>query len=278
MSIKKAVKWMCIWIGLAFLFNIGVFILMGRDPALEFLGGYVIEQSLSIDNLFLFLLVFSTFGITPKHQRKVLTYGIAGAVVLRLAFILLGLSIISLFHWVLYIFGVILIIGGIKMMTDDDKEKDFKKSFFFKLLNKIIPITDKLHGDKFLIRQNRKLYATPLLAVLVLIEGTDILFAVDSIPAIFSITTNAFIIYTSNIFSILGLRNMYFLLERLHKNFRFVKYGVGMILLFTGLKLSLLFLNVQIPIVWSLVIIFFILFLSIITSVIFKVKIADDSI
>ncbi len=277
MSTKKALSWVGFWVGLALCFNVGIYIFMGQQKAFEFLGGYVIEQSLSIDNLFLFIMVFSSFGIKPEHQRRVLNYGIAGAIVLRFIFVLLGITIVNMFHWVLYIFGAILIISGVKMMLKKEEEDNVKDSKIIKLLGKVIPVTDQLHGEKFFVKKNKVLYATPLFAILILIEFTDILFAIDSIPAIFSITTDTFIVYTSNIFAILGLRNMYFLLGKLHEKFKYVKYGVALILTFTGVKLSVLFFDIHIPVEMSLVIIFSILALSIIASLAFTKNIALES-
>ncbi|MFT4144814.1 MAG: TerC family protein [Mobilitalea sp.] len=277
MSTKKALSWVGFWVGLALCFNVGIYIFMGQQKAFEFLGGYVIEQSLSIDNLFLFIMVFTSFGIKPEHQRRVLNYGIAGAIVLRFIFVLLGITIVNMFHWVLYIFGAILIISGVKMMLKKEEEDNVKDSKIIKLLGKVIPVTDQLHGEKFFVKKNKVLYATPLFAILILIEFTDILFAIDSIPAIFSITTDTFIVYTSNIFAILGLRNMYFLLGKLHEKFKYVKYGVALILTFTGMKLAVLFFDIHIPVEMSLVIIFSILALSIIASLAFTKNITLES-
>ena len=266
MSTKKALTWVAFWIALALCFNAGIYFFMGKEKALEFLGGYIIEQSLSIDNLFLFILIFSSFGIKLEYQRRVLNYGIAGAMILRLMFIVFGVTIVSMFDWVLYAFGVILIISGIKMMLKHDEIVNFKGSNIIKLLNKIIPVTDKLEGQKFFVRKNKALYVTPLFAILILIEFTDIIFAIDSIPAIFSITTDVFIVYTSNIFAILGLRSMYFVFGKLHENFKYVKYGVALILIFTGIKLSVLLFHIKIPVELSLGTIFTILAGSIILS------------
>lgn len=267
MSIKRALSWVLFWISLAMAFNLGVYYYLGSEKALQFLGGYIIELSLSMDNLFVFLLVFSFYGIPPAYQKRVLTYGIMGAVVMRLIFIVLGIAVVNMFHWILYIFGLILIVSGIKMFSDNNNEcQDFRKSRILKLLAKIIPVSPTLEGEKFFVRNKGVLYATPLLAILVLIEGSDLIFAIDSIPAIFSITTDPFIVYSSNIFAILGLRNMYFVLERLHHAFRYVKYGVGLILTFTGIKLSVLFFHIEIPLVLSIGIIIGILVLSILFS------------
>lgn len=270
MSTKKALLCLGFWVGLAAIFDLGIYFFMGADKALQFLGGYIIEQSLSIDNLFLFLLIFSSFGIQPNFQRRILTYGIAGAVVLRLIFVILGVVIVSKFHWVLYVFGGVLIFSGIKMALKQDGDEDFSGNRSIQLLNRIIPVSDTLDGEKFFTRKNNILYATPLLAILVLVEGSDIIFAIDSIPAIFSVTTDTFIVYTSNLFAILGLRNMYFLLEKLHHAFQYVKYGVAFILIFTGIKLSMLFFHIEIPLLVSLITIASILGVSILASVINK--------
>lgn len=271
MSTKKALIWVAFWIGLALVFNAGVYFFMGQEKALEFMGGFVIEKSLSIDNLFLFIMVFSSFGIKPEYQRRVLNYGIAGALVLRLIFVLLGVTIINKFHWMLYIFGAILIFSGIKMMFGHE-DNNVKDSRILKVIGRLIPVSDSLEGDRFFVRKNKVLYATPLLAVLIVIEFTDIIFAVDSIPAIFSITLDPFIVYTSNIFAILGLRSMYFVLGNLHEKFKYVKYGVALILTFTGLKLALLMFGVHIPVGLSLAVIISILTVSIVASVMISRK------
>jgi tellurite resistance protein TerC len=272
MTTKKALKWLAFWFGLAMLFDAGVYIFLGSKKALEFLGGYIIEQSLSVDNLFLFLLIFSSFGISTHFQRRVLNYGIMGAMVLRLIFIVLGVAVVNRFHWILYFFGVLLIISGTKMIFKREDEQDFKNSALLRIMGKVIPITHDLEGERFLIRKDQLLYATPLLAILVLIEGSDVIFAIDSIPAVFSITTDPLIVYSSNIFAILGLRNLYFLLEKLHKAFRFVKYGVAVILIFTGIKLGILFWNIEIDLVRSITTILAILLVSVILSVIIPEK------
>lgn len=266
MTTKKAVRWLAFWVGLALVFNAGIYWVKGPEKAMEFLGGYIIEQSLSLDNLFLFILIFSSFGIPPQYQRRVLNYGIIGAVILRLIFVVLGVAIVSRFHWVLYLFGVILIFSGVKMMAKHEESADFKDNKLLKALGKVIPVLDRLEGEKFFVRINKVLYATPLFAILVLVEGSDLIFAIDSIPAIFSITTDPFIVYTSNIFAIMGLRNLYFLVEKLHHSFAYVKYGVALILVFTGVKLSLLFFHIEIPLVVSLITIFGIMLLSVVVS------------
>lgn len=275
MSVKKALLWTFFWISLAGLFNGGIYYFMGRQSAVEFLGGYIIEQSLSIDNLFLFLFIFSSFGIEPRYQRRILSYGIMGAVVLRLLFIILGIKMVQQFHWVLYVFGLILLFSGIKMWfehNNPNEAKDFKNSMVLKVMRKIIPVTDTPVGEKFFVRRGKVIFATPLLAVLVLIEASDLIFAIDSIPAVFSVTTHPLLVASSNIFAIIGLRNMYFLLEKTHRAFHLMKYGVAAVLTFTGLKLSLLFFQVHIPLVTSVCVIISVLALSIIVSVLFPAK------
>jgi tellurite resistance protein TerC len=285
MPIKRALLWVAFWAGFAMLFDLGIYLWPakemaalfhtgvyswpGKEYALQFLGGYIIEQSLSVDNLFLFLLIFSSFKIPVIYQRRVLNYGIFGAVILRLIFIVLGVAAVNRFHWILYIFGALLIYNGFKLFFKKEATPDFQETHpIFGLLGKIIPVSATLEDEKFFVHKNRLLYATPLLAILVLIECSDILFAIDSIPAIFSITTNTFLIYSSNIFAILGLRSLYFILEKLHNAFRYVKYGVAFILIFTGIKLAVLFFNFEISLGLSITIIFSILTLSILISVI----------
>ncbi|MCX7772008.1 MAG: TerC/Alx family metal homeostasis membrane protein [Clostridia bacterium] len=267
MPIKKAIRWVLFWGALSLCFNALIWVFMGPDKALQYLGGDVIEQSLSMDNLFLFIMVFASFGIPPHYQRRVLNFGIAGAMILRLIFVVAGVNIINRFHWILYIFGVILIVSAVKMMIKEDETKDFSKSKVLRFVGKLFPMTPTLHGEKFFVRLKGILYATPLLAILVIIEFTDILFAIDSIPAIFSITTDPFIVYSSNIFAILGLRSLFFVLGNLQEKFQYVKYGIALILAFTGVKLSILYFNIVIPIGLSLLFIFAVLIISIFASV-----------
>lgn len=269
MTIRKAMIWVLFWVCLALLFNVGVFFIMGKQSAIEFFGGYLIELSLSVDNLFLFLVIFTSFGVPAQYQRRALNFGIAGAIIMRFLFIFLGSALVHRFEWVLYIFGAILIFSGAKMLLANDKEKDYKDSRLLKGFAKVFPFTGTLEGEKFFVRRNGKLYATLLLAILVLVEFSDILFAIDSIPAIFSITTNVLIVYTSNIFAILGLRSLYFALERLCRVFAYMKYGVSVVLIFTGVKLAILFFHVEIPILLSVGIIAGILGISVLASMLF---------
>ncbi|MCM8711840.1 TerC/Alx family metal homeostasis membrane protein [Clostridium sp. SYSU_GA19001] len=272
MRAKNALFSVLFWMCMSILFNIIVYIILGEESALQFLGGYMIEFSLSADNLFLFLMVFEAFKIPSMYQRRVLDYGIIGAIILRLVFIILGISVINKFHWILYLFGAVLLVSGVEMMFGGESNIDLKNSKVIKIIEKLLPVTEKLYGEKFFVRIKNKIYATPLFAIILIIETSDILFAIDSIPAIFSITTNPFIVYTSNIFAVLGLRSMYFVLQKLHSLFCYVKYGVALILSFTGVKLLILFFDIQIPLVISLLIIFLILIGSIAISVLFPQK------
>lgn len=272
MKVKNALFMVLFWMCMALLFNFGIYMFQGSEKALQFLGGYVIELSLSMDNLFLFLLIFEAFKIPSIYQKRVLGFGIFGAILLRFIFTVLGVTIVNKFHFVLYIFGIVLLISGYKMMFGNEEEKNYRDSKIMKGLGKVIPITNNLHGEKFFVIIDKVLYATPLFAILVLIEFSDILFAIDSIPAIFSITTNPFIVYTSNIFAILGLRSFYFVLQKLNNSFCYVKYGVALILSFTGIKLLLLMFNLEISLPISLGIIFTVLALSILCSVLFPNK------
>jgi len=266
MSTKKHLLKFLLITFIALIFNLAIWYYMGSERALEFLGGYIIELSLSVDNLFLFLLIFSSFEISAKHQKRVLTYGIFGAIILRLIFIVLGIAVINTFQWVLYVFGILLIISGIKIMINKEDDVSFENNKLIKLLKKIMPVTKELYEEKFFVKINNVRHATPLFAILFLIEGSDLLFAIDSIPAIFAITTNVFIVYSSNIFAILGLRNLYFLLEKLHSTFEYVKYGVGAILIFTGIKLGISF-KYHISVVISLIVIISILIISVLVSI-----------
>ena len=248
------------------MFNIFIFYTKGEKAAWEYFGGYIVEMSLSLDNLFLFLMVFSSFKIREEYQERVLLYGVIGAMVLRLIFILLGVAVVNKFSFLLSIFGVILLMSGFKMFSEEKDNIKFQDNFAVKVLRKIMPVTNNFYGNKFIIKRNGNNYATPLFAALLVIEFSDIIFAIDSIPAIFSITTNTFIVYTSNIFAILGLRSMYYILQKMNNMFKFMKYGVGAILIFTGLKLVLIFWEIEISVTNSVLIISIILLSSILIS------------
>lgn len=268
MKAKKNLINLIFWICLAIVFNIFIYYIRGERSAEEFFGGYVVEMSLSLDNLFLFIMVFSKLGIREEYQERVLLYGVMGAMVLRLLFILLGVAMINRFHFILPIFGIILLYSGFTVFNNKEAGIKFKDNFLVKLLRKIIPVTDVTHGNSFFVKHNRERHATPLLVALLIIEGSDVIFAIDSIPAIFSITTDTFIVYTSNIFAILGLRSMYYVLAKMNNMFRFMNYGVGAILIFTGLKLLVLIFEIEISVTNSILIILCILFSSILLSLI----------
>lgn len=234
---KSSIKRVVFWVAMAAVCNIIIWATMGKDLALQFTAGYLIELSLSIDNLFVFITIFLGFGIRDKAQHRVLNYGIMGAIVLRFIFIFFGLKLVSSFEWLLYIFGAILIFNGIKMMRGSEEEKDPKDSKVIKTISKVLPMTLDLEGDRFMVKRDGKMLFTPLFAVVCLIECSDIIFAIDSVPAVFSVSQNLIVVYTSNIFAILGLRQLYFVLAHLQERFKYVKYGVSLLLMFTGFKL-----------------------------------------
>lgn len=270
MNTKKNLFNLIFWITMSILFNVFIYYSRGETTAIEYFGGYVVEMSLSLDNLFLFIIVFSKLGIREEFQERVLLYGVIGAMLLRLIFILLGASIVNRFHFVLPLFGIILVYSGLGVFKNKQENKKFNNNFLVKVLRKLIPVTDMTYGHSFFVRKNKTIYATPLFVALVIIEGSDVIFAMDSIPAIFSITTDTFIVYTSNIFAILGLRSMYYVLAKVNNKFRFVKYGIGGILVFTGLKLLALIFEIKISVTNSVLIILCILLISILLSVIFN--------
>ena len=272
-SVSEALKMTAVWIGVSLVFCAGIYWLYPGDShekAMEFLAGYIIEKSLSMDNLFVFLMLFSFFGIQRKYQHEVLFWGIFGALVLRSIFIFAGAAMVQRFEWILAIFGVFLIYTGIKMFGHkDDESVDPSKNIFVKIFKRFFPVTDQMHEDKFFIVEPGKHLATPLFIALLVIETTDVAFAVDSIPAVFSVSRDPFIILTSNIFAILGLRALYFALAAVAKYFTYLKYGLGVILSFVGVKMLLdVFGICEVPTWMSLVIIFSILVLSMGLSVV----------
>ncbi len=264
-KLKEALTWSVVWIGLALTFNVGIYLFQGRQPALEFLTGYLLEKSLSVDNIFVFLLIFSYFKIPHKYQHEVLFWGILGALIMRAAFIAGGISLINHFHWVIYIFGAFLIFTGIKMAAEKDKEIHPEKSPVLYFFGKIMPVDKNYVGEKFFIREGGKWLATRLFVVLLIVETSDILFAVDSIPAILAITRKPFIVYTSNVFAILGLRALYFAVAGVMEIFHYLHYGLSVILVFVGVKMLLADIY-KIPIGISLGVIAFILLVSILAS------------
>jgi len=270
--VKEAAIWTAVWISLAMIFMGIIYFDMGKVKALEFLTGYVIEYSLSVDNIFVFIMIFSYFAVDDRYQHKVLFWGILGALIMRGIFIFAGVALINKFHWIIYIFGGFLIITGIRMLFQRDTAVDPEKNPLVRFFKKILPITDTNDGARFFIRKDNKLFATPLFLVLVIIETSDLIFAVDSIPAILAITQDSFIVYTSNIFAILGLRSLYFAISGIMEYFRFLKIGLAFVLAFVGLKMVVSGFDFKIPIVYSLLTIISILAVSVLASLIIKKK------
>jgi tellurite resistance protein TerC len=269
--VKEAVIWTSVWITLAMIFNILIYFDMGKTKALEFLTGYVIEYSLSVDNIFVFILIFSFFQVKDKYQHKVLFWGIVGALIMRAIFIFAGVALITRFHWIIYIFGGFLIITGIRMLFHGDNKVEPDKNPIVRFFKKFLPVTHEMHEEKFFIKKDSKTYATPLFLVLLIIESSDLIFAVDSIPAVLAISQDTFIVYTSNIFAIMGLRSLYFAVSGIMEYFRFLKIGLAFVLTFVGLKMCTSSF-IDIPVIYSLLIIISILIMSIIASVIIKKK------
>ena len=288
-GVGEALKMTAVWIGVSLVFCAGIYLFYPVEPhekAMEFLAGYLIEKSLSMDNLFVFLMLFSFFGVERKYQHEVLFWGIFGALVLRSIFIFAGAAMVERFEWILGLFGLFLIYTGIKMFGhDEDESVDPSKNIFVKLFKRFFPVSDQMHGGDFFIVENGRRLATPLLIALIVIETTDVAFAVDSIPAVFSVSRDPFIVLTSNIFAILGLRALYFALAAIAKYFGYLKYGLGIILSFVGVKMLLTMdeyvnaagrlvgieLNmphIEVPTPLSLAIIFGVLLLSILLSVV----------
>jgi tellurite resistance protein TerC len=241
-KIKSALLWSAFWIGLALLFNVGIYVFSGHQKALDFFTGYLIEESLSVDNLFVFIMIFAAFNIAPEYQHRILLWGVIGAIVMRAVFIFAGIALIENFAWVMYIFGVFLIYTGIKMFFEKDeshKPIDLESNKMITFIKYFLPVTINNKETHFFKRINGKLYATQFLLTLLMIEGSDLIFAVDSIPAVMSVSTDPFIVYTSNIFAILGLRSLYFALSGIMGYFRYLKYGLAFILFFIGFKMCI---------------------------------------
>lgn len=265
-SFREALLWSGIWIGLAMAFNTGVYFLLGPQKALEFLAGYMIEKALSVDNLFVFLMIFSSFGVQNRHQARVLKWGIIGALIMRAVFIFAGIELLERFQWLFYVFGGILLVTAVKMSFGGDEEIEPKKSLVVRIAKKFLPVTRKLYGDRFFIRKGGILAASPLLLVLLLVESSDLVFALDSIPAIFAVTLDPFIVFSSNIFALLGLRSLYFLLANAMGMFCYLKPGVSAILAYVGIKMIAGISGYHIPIGISLSLILSILIISIAAS------------
>jgi tellurite resistance protein TerC len=274
-SFKEAATWSVVWVTMALLFNAGLWWYLdgnlGRElanqKALEFFTGYLVEKSLAVDNIFVFLMLFSYFAVPAEYQRRVLLYGVLGAIVMRAVMILLGAWLIAQFHWILYLFGLFLLVTGIKMLIFAGHEPDLEKNPILRWMRGHMRITQEYHGEKFFVWKNGIRYATPLFLVLVLIEVSDLIFAVDSIPAIFAITSDPFIVFTSNIFAILGLRAMYFLLADVAPRFHLLKYGLALVLAFIGIKMLIVDFF-KIPVLIALAVVALILATSVVLSII----------
>lgn len=265
---REAVIRTAIWVGMAFAFAVGLYWLEGSETALIFLTGYLIEESLSVDNIFVMVVIFSYFGVPPVYQHRVLFWGIIGALVMRGTFIIVGAWLLSHFHFILFVFGGLLVLTGIRMAFRDEKPFDAEQNRIVKLVRRVVPLSTEYDGRKFFTVKNGRRMATPLLLVLVLVEFTDLVFAIDSIPAIFAVTRDPFLVYTSNVFAILGLRSMYFLLAGVIDKFRFLRYGLAFILTFVGVKM-LLSEEVHIPTGISLAVVVGGLLVTVILSLLF---------
>ena len=274
-SVREAGFWVIGWVSLAAIFNAGIYFFSGTERGLEFTAGYLVELALSVDNMFVFALIFTYFLVPKQYQHRVLFWGILGALVLRLIFILLGAALLERFQWMILVFGGFLIFTGFRILRDTGAHMDPADSPVFKLFRRFIPMTDTYREQRFTVIENGKRFATPLLAVLVLVEATDVVFALDSVPAIFAVTDDPFIVYTSNVFAILGLRSLYFLLAGVMDLFRFLKVGLGAVLIFVGIKMVISDWY-HIPIGISLGVIILLIGGSIVASILIKEVTEED--
>jgi tellurite resistance protein TerC len=268
---KEAVLVACFWVGLALVFNIGIYFVLGPRKALEFLTGYLIEESLSVDNLFVFIMIFSYFRIDRKYQHSILFWGIVGAIIMRAVFIFAGVALIQRFHWIIYVFGGFLVFTGLKMAFQSDEEIHPEKNPVIRLARRVLPITHDAPPGRFAARINGKLMFTPMFIVLIVVETTDLVFALDSIPAVLAISTDPFIVYSSNIFAILGLRALYFALSGAMAAFHYLKYGLSAILIFVGAKMLVSHFY-KMPIVVALGVVGGVLALSVVASIVLPGK------
>jgi tellurite resistance protein TerC len=274
-SVKEALIWTGVWFGMAMLFNLFIYFEFGTKHALEFLGGYLLEKSLSVDNIFVIFLIFASFKIEKIYQHKILFWGIIGAIVLRGVMIILGTALVQKFEWIFYIFGAFLIYSAIQMVRKKDEDFDPHDSWVVRMIHKVVPVVKEHKHGKFFSRHNGKFAVTILFVALIVVEFTDVVFAFDSIPAIFGITTEPFIVFTSNIFAILGLRSLYFVIAKVHDMFHYLSYGLGLILAFIGVKMIIAEWPVKyhMPLGVSLGVVFGVLAVSIIASLMFPPKI-----
>ena len=268
-TIKEALVLVIAWTMLAVLFGGAIWLFLGQTKGLEYFTAFIVEKSLAMDNMFVFIMIFTYFAVPPQYQPKVLLWGILGAVIMRFIFIFVGVQLITKFAFTVYIFGALLIYTAIKMFKHQDGDFNPADSPMLKLLKKIMPIKDNYHGDSFFVKDGGKWFATPLFATVLVVEFSDLIFAVDSIPAVLAITQDTFIVYTSNIFAIIGLRSLYFLLAGMADKFKYLKYGIGAILVFVGIKMIISHYY-QLPVIVSLAVIASMLVVSIIPSLIKK--------
>ncbi|MGE3799579.1 MAG: TerC family protein [Candidatus Kapaibacterium sp.] len=266
---KEAAIWSVVWITLSLSFNLFIYLEWGGKAGTEFLTGYLIEKSLSVDNLFIFVLIFGYFKVPSRYQHRILFWGILGALVMRASLIGIGAFLLERFHWIMYVFGAFLVFTGIRMGLDKGHDLEVEHNPLIRLLRKRFPVTETYHDQKFFVKQFGKTFITPMLVVLVLIESTDLLFALDSIPAIFAITDDTYIVYTSNIFAILGLRSLYFLLANVITKFYYLRFGLALILVYIGVKMLLTFFQIEIPTAISLAVVGVVLALSSLISVLY---------
>jgi tellurite resistance protein TerC len=274
-GIRESLAWSAVWIFLALLFNVGIYFVGGSEAALNFLTGYVLEKSLSIDNIFVFLLIFSYFKVERAHQHSVLFWGILGALIMRAIFILAGVTLMQRFHWIIYFFGPLLIITGIRMAFKKEREIHPERNPVLRLVRRFFRVSNDYVGGKFFFKHAGSYFITPLLIVLLIVETTDIIFAVDSIPAVLAITTDAFIVYSSNVFAILGLRALYFALSGLMQLFHYLHYGLSAVLVFVGMKMLCSGI-IEIPVILALCVIACILAISVAASILFPRQVVAD--
>jgi tellurite resistance protein TerC len=281
-SLKEAARWSVVVVLTAVAFNIWLFFTRGSEPGLQFTAGYLIELALSVDNVFVFILIFAYFNVPDEHHHRVLFWGIIGALVLRGAMIAVGWLLVERFYWILYVFGAFLVLTGIRMAFHDEMDIQPESNPVLKLIRRFMPITPHYYGDRFFTTDTRATgrvhwVATPLFVVLVMVDITDVIFAVDSIPAVFAITTDPFLVFTSNVFAIIGLRSLYFLLQGIIRMFHFLKLGLAFVLTFVGIKMLVMYFDIHIPISLSLGMVVGILAVSVIASVLFPEKAAEFS-
>jgi tellurite resistance protein TerC len=266
-SIKEAAIWSVVWITLAMIFNAGVYFFGGPEPALQFFTGYLLEKSLSVDNIFVFVLLFTSFGVPAAYQHRVLVWGVLGAFIMRGILIGLGVVLLETFHWIIYLFGAFLIFTGLRMAFHKETELHPEQNPLLRLVRRVIPVTNDYERDRFIVRRAGQVLVTPLLLVLLVVETTDLIFAVDSIPAIFAVTQNPFIVYTSNVFAILGLRSLYFVFANVMGKFYYLKLGLAVVLSYVGVKMVLVDIY-HIPTVLSLAVITVVLAAAVVASIV----------